>query len=548
MLDDSPHHARGAFALPGFLLTHRVTPLSSKQRYGSRPPGRAPPAPTPCFECRVQRSRSIFKRLSARQLLEEGNDMSNYRNATLVVAVATTLAAIPAHGAVTAPSGYIYSTQLLPTLTQNCIAAGPGGTFVGIGPGFTANAQSIVLAKESGELRLVASGFNSISDCAYDRAADVLYVTDNADNGDFGITGFPAQFAAQTGDTVFAIPSASAASGLTAPGLEVLPPDSIPSAASVTVDASGALFVSDAVGGGSGRVLKIVGASSSLFFNGLDFAGGLAVSPTTGNLFLAQSLTTFENQIDQLTPAGVLVPPSPFAGPSYGFGSVDLAFNSDGRLLASGVFAGDVLSFDPGTAASTPFVSGLTFAGGMTVDPFTRRVQVLSSTFTGADEDKSLHRFTPVVGLVAGGGSSATDCAHEAYGLALVDGKAVCDDGAPCDGDGTVNDACVFPLGFCLNVSDPTLAGCSTTSPVAEVSITAKPVAAAISAVAARMGATLPVVGPTCFFSDGYYLPVKIANSGAKKDGKATVKVTATRADGSKDTDTLKLVCRPAGA
>jgi len=125
----------------------------------------------------------------------------------------------------------------------------------------------------------------------------------------------------------------------------------------------------------------------------------------------------------------------------------------------------------------------------------------------------------------------------------------VCTDGAPCDGDGTVNDACVFPIGFCLNVTDPTLvADCGTTSPVAEVSITAKPGAAAISAVAARIGAALPAVGPTCFFSDGYYLPVKITGSGAKKDGKATVKVSATRADGSKDTDTLKLVCRPAGA
>src|SRR5262245_21354848 len=83
-----------------------------------------------------------------------------------------------ATSAVTPPAGYIYSTQLLGNTTQSCIAAGPGGTFVGIGPTFTANAQSVVLAKESGEVRLVASGFNSIGDCAYDANTDVLYVTD----------------------------------------------------------------------------------------------------------------------------------------------------------------------------------------------------------------------------------------------------------------------------------------------------------------------------------------------------------------------------------
>ena len=60
-----------------------------------------------------------------------------------------------AGAAVTAPAGYIYSTQLLSSLTQGCVAAGPGGTFVGIGATFTANAEAIVLAKESGELRLV---------------------------------------------------------------------------------------------------------------------------------------------------------------------------------------------------------------------------------------------------------------------------------------------------------------------------------------------------------------------------------------------------------
>lgn len=462
----------------------------------------------------------------------------------LVAAIFGVATLCPAAEAVVTPApGYIYTTQLLSNLTQGCVAAGPGGTFVGIGQSFVANGGSIVLAKESGELRHVASGFNSISDCAYDRTADVLYVTDNADNGDLMLAG---PFAAQTGDTVFAIPAASTASGLSAAGLELLPANSVPFAAAVAVDGSGNVFVSDSVGGGAGSVIKIVGTTPSPFINGFDFTGGLAINPATGNLFVAESLPTFDNQISQFTPAGAPVLPSPFAGPAFDFGSVDLALNSDGRLLASGAFGGDVKSFNLADSTSTPFVGGLNFAGGMTVDPFTGRVQILSSTFMGADEDKSLHRFTPVSELVAGGGATASDCIHEAYGVQVVDGTAVCTDGAACDGDGAVNDACSFPLGFCFNVTDPALADCATDSNLTELSISAKPVSAAIAGAAAQAIASLPLAGGSCVFSDGLYVPVKVTGSGAKKEGKAKVKVKAAVADGRKDTDTVKLVCQPA--
>ena len=469
--------------------------------------------------------------------------MSTLRIHAFVALFATLAFASVAGGAISVPPGYIYSTELLSNTTQNCIAAGPGGTFVGIGATFTANAESIVLAKESGELRLVAMGFNSISDCAYDPVTDVLYVTDNADNGDFMIM---STFAAQTGDTVFKIPSASTANGLSAPDLALLPANSIPSAASVVLDASGNVYVSDAAGGGMGSVTKIVGATPSPFINGLALASGLAFNPSNGNLFVAENLPTFDNQIMQYTGAGIVVPPAPFAGPSFSIGSIDLAFNSDGRLLASGAFMGDVVSFNPGDGTSVPFVSGLNFASGMHVDPFTHRLQILSSTFSGADEDKSLHRFTPIDRLSPGSGSPATECLHEAYGLQLVDGTAACTDGAPCDNDGTVNDACLFPVGFCLNVSDPNFADCSTASNVADVSISAKPARPAIAAAAAKITAGLPLAGPTCVFSDGYLVPVAITGSGTKKDGKAKLKVKVEAADGRKDTDTFKLVCHPA--
>jgi hypothetical protein len=462
-----------------------------------------------------------------------------------VLAALITASAMPgaAEAAVTTPPGYIYSTQLLSNLTQSCVAAGPGGTFVGIGPSFTANAQSIVLAKESGELRLVASGFNSLADCAYDAAADVLYVTDNADNGDFGIS---SPFGAQTGDTVFAIPAASTASGLSAPGLELLPPDSVPAAASVAVDASGNVFISNSLGGGTGSVLKVVGSALSPFVSGLDFSGGLAFEPASGNLFVAQNLATFDNRIDRFTSAGASVPPVPFAGPSFGFGSYDLAFDRDGRLLVTGAFGGDVVAFDTGTGVATPFVSGLNFATGVTVDRFTHRVQLLSSTFAGAAEDKSLHRFTPIDDLAPGTGRAKSECLHEAYGLQMADGVAACTDGAPCDNDGKINGACLFPVGFCFNVADPKFPACSSIVDITAVRLTASPASAAIAAASAQLAAALPLSVSSCFFTDGYLLPVKTTSTGAKKDAKATLKVTATAADGRKDRDRVKLVCRPA--
>jgi len=450
-------------------------------------------------------------------------------------------APVVARATVIAPSGYIYSTELLGSPTQSCVAAGPGGTFVGIGPGFTANAQAVVLANESGAARLVALGFNSISDCAYDAARDVLYVTDNADAGD--VPG------ALTGDTVFSIPSASTASSLPAKGLELLPTNSIPSAASVTVDAGGKVFVSDSTGGGAGTVSKIDPASPSLtpFASGFDFTAGLAIDPATGDVLAADTLSTFDSRIRRFTAGGTELPV--FAGPSAAFGSYDLAFSIDGRLLATGLFGGDVIVFDSGGTPS-PFVSGLNFATGITVNRFTGRVEMLSG-FTGTDEDRSLHRFTPVSRLVPGHGPAATECLHEFYGLDLIPStpggaakKAICVDGAPCDADGQINDSCLFPIGFCLNVPDPNFDSCSAAT-LSDIEISSKPASAAIATAAARVQAVLPVSAPSCIFSDGFAVPLKIKGP-SKKSGKASVKVTATTVGGDADKDSVLLVCQPA--
>ena len=201
------------------------------------------------------------------------------------------------------PPGYIYSRHVMASLTQSCLAPAPGGSFVGIGQGFTANAQAVVLAKESGELRLVAFGFNSIADCAYDRTRDVLYVSDNA--GEDELPG------ATTGDTVFAIPSASTATGLPAASLALLPAGALPAAASLAVDGNGDLLVGDAAGGTAGTVSRIdvdLGppAMAMPFAGGFAFTGGLAVDAASGDVWVAETLSSppFQSQIRRFDASG----------------------------------------------------------------------------------------------------------------------------------------------------------------------------------------------------------------------------------------------------
>lgn len=473
-----------------------------------------------------------------------------------VAVTAATLTASVAAAAVSPPPGYIYDALLLRSLTQNCIAAGPGGTFVGVGKGFTANAQAVVLVKESGEARLVAFGFSSIGDCAYDRSNDILYVTDNADNANLDITtGFAGNTGAQSGDTVFAIADAGSAPGVFAAGLELVPANSIEFASGVALAANGDILVTNSVGSGMGTVLRIdpTGASTTTFAGGFDFASGVAVNPANGDVFAAESLASFDNQISRYTSAGMPVS-TPLVGPSFTLGSLDMVFNADGKLLSTGVFFGDVVSIDVPGATFAPFISGLTFASGITVDPFTRRIEVLSSTFTGVDEDKSLHRFTPVDALVPGGDSAKKECLNEFYGIELVPAEpgdaarnAICVDGEACDADGTVNDRCVFPIGFCVNVDDPRFPECETNNPIGAFAVSATPFSAAVAVAAQAASAALPILGPSCFYSDGVTVPVRTSPQG-KRSGKARVSAKASSNDGRIDADVATLVCKPAGA
>lgn len=446
---------------------------------------------------------------------------------------------------VTPPAGYIYSTQLLASPTQNCIAAGPGGTFVGVGPGFTANAQAIVLAQESGDTRLVAFGFNSIGDCLYDADADVLYVSDNADAADgIGDT----MKSALTGDTVFAIPSASTAAARVATDLELQPAGSVEFASSLALHASGDLLLTNAAGAGAGTVLRIDGNGvSSTFAGGFDFTGGISVDDA-GNVFVAESLPSFQNQISSFTTNGTPIA-APLIAPTFDVGSTDLLTLTDGTILASGVFGGAIVRIDPLGPTRTNFATGLTFAGGMTLHPFTGRIEVLSSTFSGAAEDKSLHRFTPIANLVPGDGKDETECLHELYGIALVapePGKpaknAICFDGEPCDADGSVNGSCLFPVGFCFNVDDTRFLECGIDEALSSIAISSRPADASITETAQRITTAVPLAAGSarCFFSDGLRVPTR-----GDKPGKAKLSVSVESDGGRKDKDSYGFLCQP---
>ena len=471
--------------------------------------------------------------------------------ATLLAAAIPGVVLQPACAQVVPPPGYIYAPLELAATTQNCVASTRAGTFVGIGTGFTANGQSIVLANESGDLRLVAYGFSSLADCAYDESTDTLYVTDNADNADLGITTAFGNTAAQSGDTVFAIPAAATASGLSSSDLELLPSDSIEFAANLAVDSSGTVYVSDANGAGSGSLIAITtpGPSTSTFLSGFDFTAGLAIDPNSGDLFVGETLATFDSQIRRFDSTGTPVPPDPFAGPSFSFGGFDLAFTPDGDLLGTGVFAGDVVLFATADGSTSPFVSGLNFATGVSVHPDTGRVEILSSTFTGAAEDRSIHRFIRVDTLTPGSGSSKHECLHEFYGVELSpDSKSnsICTDGAACDADGQVNDECRFRLGSCFNVSDNRFPDCAIGDTITAIKNKTKPFSSSTARALRQAQDTLPSATTNCFLADDFIVPVKISGKGVRKTGKGKLKIKVTTDTGRVDSDKVNLICQPA--
>jgi hypothetical protein len=85
----------------------------------------------------------------------------------------------------------------------------------------------------------------------------------------------------------------------------------------------------------------------------------------------------------------------------------------------------------------------------MTIDPFTHRVQILSSTFSGADEDAcaSVRRSTSFAAALAEERPRrrASTACRSRWPVVT----------APCDADGAKR-RLLFPVGLCFNVADPT--------------------------------------------------------------------------------------------
>jgi hypothetical protein len=465
-------------------------------------------------------------------------------------AVAIVFVHQPAAAETVPAEGYIYSRTVLPELTEGCVAHAPGGVFVGSGPAHASFPPSgatrqVLFVSDTGASRVVATGFNTLSDCVYDWDADVLYVLDSG----LEFTG------ATTGDTVFAFDAS--ATNEPAAGNEVLPAGTIPNAYSVDLFPTG-LLVSDAAGGGAGSVIEIdmtgVTPVASTFATGFDYTGGLLVEETA--VFVVEAVEpSFESSLHRYSTAGVFE--ATYSGPTYEHGSNDLARGLDGELIVTG---GNTITGFTGGAAVFPLVTGLdggtgfpAFGGSVSVHPVSGRIDFLASSFSGADDDKSLHRLVPIERLVTRGRYPTADCALQLYGVELVaaaEGRrpraAICVDGAPCDSDGEVDGACTYPLGLCFNVDDSSSPECETAG-IATISLRESPSGAGAADLLADATAALPIVGQQCVFGDGVRIPLR-GEPGAYRRGKGRVqvRVTTTDAPSIKDNDVVRLVCEPA--
>jgi hypothetical protein len=474
------------------------------------------------------------------------------------IAFAATAVAALVHGpvgaavAATAPAaGYLYSRTVLSETTEGCIAHAPGGVFVGVGPTLAfppaGKTRSILFVPDTGASRVVAVELNSIGDCVYDAGADVLYVADSG-----------AEFSgATTGDTVFAIDGS--AENEIPDGNEVLPAGSIPFAFAIDRTATG-LLVSNAAGGGAGSVVAIdlttMTPSATTFASGFDYTGGVLVDGS--RVLIAEALEpSFDSAIYEYSAAGVLQ--STYSGPTFAHGSQDLEIAADGSVIATG---GSTIVSVSDEAVVTPLVTGLdggtgfsAFGGSVSVSEVTGRIDFLASSFSGADDDRSIHRLIPIAGLVTRGGTTS-DCAMGFFGVELVptrEGRparsAICVDGAPCDADGVVDGGCTYPLGLCLNVPDPAQPSCTPTGIASVTLVREKPEGAGAAALVADIAAGVPIEDATCVYGSGVRVPLREGSEpGEYRRGKGRVQVRATTTGSPSltDSDVVKLVCEPA--
>jgi hypothetical protein len=478
--------------------------------------------------------------------------MRNKSSVATAVAILVHSFAGAADAATVPAAGYAYMRTVLSEATEGCVANGPGGVYVGVGPQLfvfppPAQTRQILFVPDVGSSRVVATNFNSLSDCVYDAAGDVLYVLDSG-----------AEFTgATTGDTVFAIPGS--ATNVTANGHELLPSGSISFAFSVDRVSDG-LLVSDAAGGGAGKVVHVdltgMTPVATTWATGFDYTGGLIVDG--GRVLVSEAVQpNFDSAIYEYDLDGNLE--STFSGPTFSHGSNDLEIAADGGVIATG--SSTIVSIDAG-AAVTPLVTGLdggtgfaAFGGSVSVNASTGRIDFLASSFSGADDDKSIHRLVPLDRLVTRG-SKASDCAMEFYGVELVpssEGRparsAICVDGEECDADGAADGACTYSLGLCFNVTDSRLPDCTPTGIASVTLVRENPEGMGASALVADAAGAVPVGSPTCLYGEGVRLPLREGSEPGqyrRSKGRVQIRATTTGSPSATDTDAIRLECQPA--
>src|SRR5262245_3203198 len=284
------------------------------------------------------------------------------------------LAARPAASQVVPAAGYAAHTIATPGVVQGGVIRRGGAILVGQGSFGVGGEQ--VIRIDGGGSTTIATGFNSLGGIDLDPAG-TLYVTDNGGN----LAG------AATGDTLFAVANAlTITSAVTAVGSEVVPAGSIPFAMDTLVLPDGSILVSDAVGPGAGRVVRVSGSPAALsnFTTGLDFLGGLALT-ADGRVLVDNVDGSFVGAVLAYDQSG-----TPLGTVKGGLsGALAEVVDNDGNVLVSGGFTGDFSSSTVIAIAPDGTVSerahGFGFSGEMFFDASRDELLVLDFGVTHID-------------------------------------------------------------------------------------------------------------------------------------------------------------------
>jgi hypothetical protein len=265
--------------------------------------------------------------------------------------LASCLLAATAHAQLTAAPSYTLQTLPTPAVVQGGVVRRGSALLVGqgdFGPGLAS-----IVRLEAGRATTIATGFGGLG--GFDLAEDgTLYVVDNCFTADFGCA------ASTTGDTVYAIPDAlTRTTPIAAADAELLPSGSISFPYDVAMTPLG-LLVSDAVGPGAGRVVRVEETGIIDVATGLDYAAGIAFGGSQ-SLFVANVAADFTGGVVEF-PAG-----SPGGSLVDGLaGAAGLAVES-GRDLLLG--AGSTLLAIDDVGDTTERASGFAFAGDVAYEP-----------------------------------------------------------------------------------------------------------------------------------------------------------------------------------